>query len=92
VEVARITEPWSAADVAWSRQPRLSPTGLEALASTAPPRALRVDVTRIVERWQRGGPDEHGVAVVAGAGSGVGASYATGTAGGAPPRLEVYVR
>lgn len=91
IDVARVLDRWSPSDVDWGRQPRLSTSEARALAKTAPPRPLRIDVTAIVKRWQRAAGDE-GIALVASPTAVNGASYATGAAGGVGPRLEVYLR
>lgn len=91
IDVARVLDRWSPIDVSFARQPRLSTGEARALARTAPPHPLRIDVTSIVKRWQRA-PGNEGLALIASPTAANGASYATGAAGGIGPRLEVYVR
>jgi hypothetical protein len=53
---------------------------------------LRVDVTEIAAYLAEHAESDHGIAVRAGGGSDVGASFATGASGETAPRLELYVR
>ncbi|HEX9296487.1 MAG TPA: DNRLRE domain-containing protein [Polyangiaceae bacterium] len=92
VSVARVLEPWSASDVSWGRLPRLSAPEVRALASPAPPKTLRIDVTSIVRRWARGRATDQGIALMASGEAAAGATYATGISGAPGPRLDVYVR
>jgi hypothetical protein len=92
VTVARVLEPWSASDVSWARLPRLSAAESRALASTAPPRTLRIDVTAIVQRWSMGKANDQGIALLSAPDASVGATYATGISGARGPRLDVYLR
>jgi len=92
VSVARVLEPWSAADVSWGRLPRLSAPEARALATARPPKTLRVDVTAIVQRWARAKTGDHGIALLTGGGAPTVASYATGASGERGPRLDVYLR
>jgi hypothetical protein len=92
VTVARVLGPWSASDITWARLPRLSaPEGL-ALASTSPPKTLRIDVTAIVQRWSLGKTNDQGIALLSAPDASVGATYATGVSGARGPRLDVYLR
>jgi hypothetical protein len=92
VSVSRILERWSASDVTWARLPKLSTAEARALASTGPPKTLRIDVTAIVERWARGRADDQGIALMAPPEAPVGAIYSSGVSGAAGPRLDVYLR
>lgn len=91
LDVMSILGRWSPSQVDWLHRPRLSVVQARALAKTAPPRPLRIDVTSIVTRWQRDG-DGEGLALAASPTATNGVSYASGAAGGLAPRLEVYVR
>ena len=56
------------------------------------PGEQRIDVTELV-RFASQNPDlDFGIALLGRAGSGHGATFATGISGGTAPRLEVYVR
>jgi hypothetical protein len=92
VAVARVLEPWSGASVTWGRQPQLSGVETTALARTGPPRPLRIDVTRLVQAWQRTPSRDRGIALLAKPADAVGAQYSTGAAGGMGPRLDVYLQ
>ena len=92
VTVARILEPWSASDVSWARLPRLSAPEGRALATTSPPKTLRIDVTTIVQRWALARTNDQGIALIAEPHAFVGATYATGVSGARGPRLDVYLR
>jgi hypothetical protein len=92
ITVSRVLDPWDPARVTWGRQPRLSPESGAAWAVTGPPRALRIDVTTIVQRWQRPDHEEYGIALLANPDDVASTSYATGTGGGVGPRLDVYLR
>ncbi len=61
------------------------------VARSSPPSPLRIDVTEIVRFLVEHPRADQGIAVVATAGEGHGASYLTGAAGGAAPRLEIYL-
>jgi hypothetical protein len=92
VSVARVLEPWSASEVSWERLPRLSAFEGDAYTGIGPVKTLRIDVTAIVQRWALGRVNDQGIALTASSGAPLGPSYATGVAGGAGPRLDVYLR
>jgi hypothetical protein len=92
VDVWRIREPWQPDGIDWLSQPKLAPPRGEGIARSRPPSTLRVDVTAIVEYLAAHGENDFGIALESGSGDGAGASFATGTAGGRTPRLEVYLR
>jgi hypothetical protein len=90
--VARVLEPWSAADTSWGRLPRLSAFEGTAYTGIGPAKTLRIDVTTIVQRWALGRTTDQGLALTASSDAPLGPSYATGLAGGSGPRLDVYLR
>jgi hypothetical protein len=88
IEVAPIREAWSRDSVSWARKPA---TGLAEIVADASPRAhksLRVEVTELLVSTE----GHHGFALSAGPRDPIGAFYATGLGGGAPPRLELYLK
>jgi hypothetical protein len=92
VSVARVLEPWSASEATWGRLPRLSAFEASAYSGIGPVKALRIDVTTIVQRWALGRSADQGLALTASSDAPWGPSYATGVSGGAGPRLDVYLR
>jgi hypothetical protein len=86
----RVAEPWSVADLTWHDQPARELPRAVGIASAAPPQGVRIDVTRIVEYWQRHPRSRHGLSLEARSGAGHGIGFATGAGGGVGPRLEVY--
>ena len=92
VSVARVLEPWAAAEVSWGRLPRLSAFEGSAYSGIGPGKALRIDVTTIVQRWALGRSADQGLALAASSDAPLGPSYATGVAGGTGPRHDVYFR
>lgn len=92
VSVARVLEPWSASDASWGRMPRLSAFEGNAYTGIGPAKALRIDVTTIVQRWALGRSSDQGLALTASSEAPLGPSYATGASGGTGPRLDVYLR
>jgi hypothetical protein len=92
VSVARVLEPWSAAEASWGRLPRLSAFEGSAYSGIGPAKALRIDVTSIVQRWALGRSSDQGLALTASSDAPFGSSYATGVSGGTGPRLDVYLR
>jgi hypothetical protein len=92
VRALRVEESWDARTLSFLHQPKLGLPSSRAWARSRPPSMLRIDVTNII-RYQH----EHtiaalGIAVKASGGGGHGAAFATGSALGSPPRLELYVR
>jgi hypothetical protein len=92
VRAWRVAGDWDRSELTWLAQPQLAPPSAAGIARTAPPMPLRVDVTSIVRYLAEHRRDDHGIALKAGGGSAVGASFATGASGGNAPRLELYVR
>jgi hypothetical protein len=92
VSVARVLEPWSASDASWGRLPRMSAFEGNAYTGIGPAKALRIDVTTIVQRWALGRSTDQGLALTASSDAPLGPSYATGVSGGIGPRLDVYLR
>jgi hypothetical protein len=92
VSVARVLEPWSVAGASWGRLPRLSAFEGSAYSGIGPAKALRIDVTSIVQRWALARTADQGLALTAASDAPLGPSYATGVAGGTGPRLDVYLR
>jgi hypothetical protein len=92
VSVARVLEPWSASETSWGRLPRLSAFEGNAYTGIGPAKALRIDVTAIVQRWALGRGNDQGLALTASSDAPLGPSYATGVSGGTGPRLDVYLR
>jgi hypothetical protein len=72
--------------------PRLSPFEGGAYSSIGPAKALRIDVTSIVQKWALDRSADQGLALTATSEAPFGASYATGVSGGIAPRLDVYLR
>jgi len=93
IEAWRVRAPWHADRLhAWSDKPELAPPYARTLTAGAPARSLRLDITELL-RFAANHPEmDQGIALIAGRGSGHGASFATGMNGDAVPRLEVYTR
>jgi hypothetical protein len=92
VEVWRVSSDWEPSELhAWSDKPDLGPPWASASITAAPPRELRIDVTELVRFAARNPERDFGLALLTRAGAGPGIAFATGIAGGNPPRLEVYV-
>ena len=92
VAVWRVGERWQPAALALAKQPALPPPRGRGIARSAPPSPLRIDVTEIVRYLAKNPANDHGIALRASPGESAGASFATGSAGGRSPRLEIYVR
>lgn len=90
LEVAPITEAWSSQNP-WPL-PRLGQPGARARAGFAPPRAVRIEVTELLRTWAQRRGTIFGLAVRAEGGRGVGARLGWEDAGGAGPRLDLYLR
>lgn len=91
VDVWRIEDRWSRREVTWRDQPELNyPRAMGIARSNGAP--LRIDVTTIVEYLKEHPAHDHGLALRATAAHPTGVPYATGAAGGAAPRIEVYGR
>jgi len=86
----RVEQPWQPAELSWLEQPTVAPPSTHALARSSPPATLRVDVTPIVHYWQEHPRGNRGLALKASGDGALGTSYATGSAGGVGPRLELY--
>jgi hypothetical protein len=92
ITVARILEPWVGADVTWGRLPRLSPAEISTTVTGSATDTLRIDVTRIVERWADARSDDRGIAIMADAAGPFSSDRAPDGSRGLAPRLDVYVR
>ena len=92
VDAWRMADPWDDSALSWVRGPKLVRPHAAGIARPRPPTELRIDVTRIVA-YLAAHPEAYpALAVVAGAGSDAGVSFATGVASGRGPRLEIYSR
>lgn len=92
VSVARVLEAWSPNEASWGRLPRMSAFEANGYTGIGPARALRIDVTAIVQRWAFGRGNDQGLALTASSDAPLGPSFASGVAGGTGPRLDVYLR
>jgi hypothetical protein len=92
VHAWRVTGAWQASELSWLAQPRRAPPSAIGIARAAPPMPLRVDVTSIVRYFAQHPRSDRGIVLKAGGSGALGASFATGAAGGNAPRLELYVR
>jgi hypothetical protein len=92
LEVASVRSPWKSASASWGRRPKLSLPTDAGFARARPPAVLRVDVTHLVRDWPAQPRSVYGIALLAESTEPVGATYARGTTGGHPPRLEVYLK
>lgn len=92
LEVWRIASSWTGNTIGPMNQPRLAPPRAEGIAHAGARSTVRVDVTELVHFALNNPASAHGLAIVADAGEGTGASFSTGTTTGPAPRLEVYVR
>ncbi|HEY4103459.1 MAG TPA: hypothetical protein VGM44_06190 [Polyangiaceae bacterium] len=93
VEAWRVRAPWRASALhTWSDKPELAPPYARSVASSSPPKQLRIDVTELLRFAAKNPELDHGVALIASGGAGAGVTFATGMDGGAAPRLEVYAR
>lgn len=91
VDVWRVDGEWRPDTLAWLSQPRLAEPSSRGLARAAPPQTLRIDVTALVRYLAAHPGNDRGLVVRGRTARTPGASFATGTAGGRAPRLEVYV-
>jgi len=92
LQVARIVEPWSAAQASWATLPQLRVVNTTFWASTWGERPLRIDVTEQVQRWREHRRDEQGLAIVSSPQNEIGETYSLGLLQGRGPRLDVYLR
>jgi hypothetical protein len=88
----RVRQAWTARDLGRITQPPLGAPTARALARSAPPQTLRIDITAIVRYWAAHPRSAHGLALRAAGGNAHGASFSTGFGEGIVPRLELYVR
>jgi hypothetical protein len=92
VTVWRVGKSWTSSGLDWLYQPPARPPGGAGWARTDPPQSLRIDVTELV-RYLRDHPlDDHGIVLKADASATRGAAFATGSAAGRLPVLELYFR
>jgi len=87
----RVAAPWNIDELTYDDQPPRAPPRGVGIASSTPAQIVRIDVTGIVQYWQRHPRDRHGIAVEAPRGDGPGVGFCTGAGGGDGPRLDVYV-
>ena len=90
LSVARVLEPWNAAETTYARRPRLAladETIDRRLPATEP---LRIDVTKLVRRWTRRSAEDQGLALLADGTVPRGMVFRVQRGGS--PRLEVYAR
>ena len=93
IEAWHISSAWQPEQLAvWSDKPALAPPYARAALGSSSPLEQRIDVSELIEFAVRNPDLDFGIALLGRGGSGHGASFATGMAGGAAPRLEVYVR
>ena len=92
IEVWRVKDSWKPDSLTWLQQPSAAPPQSSGLARTNPPSTLRIDVTEIIQHLHEHPRADHGMVLKAAGDGPHGASFATGTAGGRGPRLELYVR
>ncbi|MEB2313571.1 MAG: DNRLRE domain-containing protein [Sorangiineae bacterium] len=91
VEVWRVTGAWRPGALRWLAQPTLEGPSSPGLARAAPPQTLRIDVTALARASAARPESARGLVVRSRSALPPGASFATGTAGGRAPRLEVYL-
>jgi hypothetical protein len=91
VDVWRIEQPWTARETTWLERPSLGHPHGRAVARSAPPTTLRIDVTQWVRDFTNVGRRNHGLALAASGAFPHGTTYATGASGGRTPELEVYL-
>ena len=93
LEAWRINADWQpAALLHWSDKPSLAPPYARARITPSSVQDLRIDVTELVRFAAQNPERDFGIAVVASGNEGPGACFSTGLAGGAAPRLELYLR
>ncbi len=102
LHVTRIVEPWQSRSMSWALQPRtLESRSPETIVEPSGPSLVRLDVRDLVRQWAKRDPRDQGLAVVSGAESRTGTTFAFTTTGpdGHPteardvqPYLELYVR
>jgi hypothetical protein len=91
VEAWRVKSDWQPEELhAWSDKPELAPPSASTTIRNAPARELRIDVTELVRFAIQNPERDFGLALLTRSGSGQGAVFATGMAGGNAPQLEIY--
>ena len=90
LELADVLEPWTSAQLARGRQPKLDIPMRLADTSATPARPLMLDVTEIVKRWSEHPDRYQGVALLAIGDSPSGACFTSGLSWGRGPRLTLY--
>ena len=91
VDAWRVTEQWSADELAWLDQPDAALPHARGIARGAPAQDLRLDVTELAAFWQAHGHENHGLVLRTGSRKGLGVTFATGAAAARGPELELYV-
>src|SRR5262249_32252011 len=82
IRVARLLSPWEPSQASSGRQPKLARSELLAKAPAGPPRTLRIDVTALIDRWQRALADDQGIALLVDPVDATGASFDIGSGSG----------
>jgi hypothetical protein len=90
LELADVIAPWSSAQLARGRRPKLGIPMRIADTSATPARPLLLDVTELVRRWQQHEGRFHGVALLAHGNSASGACFSSGVSDAVGPRLQVF--
>ncbi|MBI4703030.1 MAG: hypothetical protein HY744_18085 [Deltaproteobacteria bacterium] len=91
LELAQVLSPWRPEDLSWARRPELGLPMRAATLRAAPPRALRLDVTELVEQWREHAGRYHGLALLARSDARSGACFGDGLGAVAGPHLELYL-
>lgn len=91
LEVGCARHEWRGRELTANQQPGLVAPFSQGIARSAPALPVRVDVTEIVRFWAEHPDRDYGLGVRASRTTDVGVSLATGVAGGAAPRLDVYL-
>ena len=93
IEAWRISSEWQPSELhSWSDKPNLAPPYASTAIGSAPAGDFRIEVTELARFAAQHPERDFGIALLASGGSGHGVSFATGIAGGAAPRLEIYER
>ena len=93
LEAWRISAEWQPGTLQhWSDKPSLAPPYARTRITPSPAQDLRLDVSELLRFSAQNPERDFGIAVIASGSEGPGATFSTGLAGGAAPRLELYLR
>jgi hypothetical protein len=91
LEVWRARGDFAGESLKWSQQPGFAPPSARGIGRSAPPLPVRIDVTELLRFFSEHPTQDHGFLVRAESVVEHGLTLSTGTDGGLPPRLDVYL-